>query len=308
MSPDDGEEASVRVLPGRVTYPGAPAPRWWQIVDRRFDVGALPPQRTHLAALLLAHVVTSHGDDWFTAPVVVTSGSTVVVRQVEVTDSMGLTIDSNVVEDWSLYRVSGLCPDTLTTWTTAAGALSSPTSLDEISVGVDEDANLLWAIEQRVDGAQLPTADPPVESIDEELRSGQVAITRKPTHRYVPSTELPPHWHPYVLTDLDDPERRVFVQGRVSNPNTRADPPATGPLSRLLRDPSAPDEGPDHVINPSAVPSRGVRLIRRYRLARRTDGLPTLWVQRRSTTLAAPPASSLRFDLLEPVHDIVTDR
>ena len=48
------------------------------------------------------------------------------------------------------------------------------------------------------------------------------------------------------------------------------------------------------------MPQRGLRIERRYQLGRRTDGLPVLWVQRRTTPLQGPPVSGLLFDVLEP--------
>ena len=41
-----------------------------------------------------------------------------------------------------------------------------------------------------------------------------------------------------------------------------------------------------------------------YVLGRRTDGQPVLWIQRRRTTLNAPPTSMLRFDVLEEIPEI----
>jgi hypothetical protein len=47
------------------------------------------------------------------------------------------------------------------------------------------------------------------------------------------------------------------------------------------------------------VPSHGLRLERRWVLARRTDGSPVLWSQRRRIPLLAPPVPQLRFDVLQ---------
>jgi len=53
------------------------------------------------------------------------------------------------------------------------------------------------------------------------------------------------------------------------------------------------------VLAASAVPNQGLRLERRYALARGTDGSPVLWRQRRRLPLLAGPVSHLRFDLLK---------
>jgi hypothetical protein len=42
----------------------------------------------------------------------------------------------------------------------------------------------------------------------------------------------------------------------------------------------------------------GLRVERRFILARRTDGSPVLWSQRRRIPLLAPPVNELRFDVL----------
>ena len=61
--------ATRQVVPQRLHYPGAPAPRWWQIEDAAVDIGGFPPDRSHLATALLIELVCDHANDWFTVPV-----------------------------------------------------------------------------------------------------------------------------------------------------------------------------------------------------------------------------------------------
>jgi hypothetical protein len=56
------------VLASRLSWPGAPHPRWWQIEDHRVDWAGEGPDRAHLGTVLLLELLTSHGDDWFTFP------------------------------------------------------------------------------------------------------------------------------------------------------------------------------------------------------------------------------------------------
>ena len=49
----DPELTTRQVVPQRLHYPGAPAPRWWQIEDAAVDIGGFPPDRSHLATALL---------------------------------------------------------------------------------------------------------------------------------------------------------------------------------------------------------------------------------------------------------------
>ena len=304
-SPPPGSPPPVRTsYPTRVSYDGAPLPRWWQIEERRFDPGAVAPHRTHLAALMMIHVTASHGDDWFTAPLVSPTGTLVNVQRMEVEDVMGLTVVNRPVQDWSLFHVSGRRASELLIWPTVANPLTGTSALDEVLLGLDEDANLLWAIERRVDGIELVAPDEPAAPAATEAPPGQIVVTGARRYRYLPSTTVPPFWHPYVTSDAGNVRR--LVQGRLADLNVRPVTPRPGPTSRLLRDPAATPADPSHQILPSTVPRTGLRLDRRHVLGRRTDGQPLLWVQRRRAPLSGPPASELRLDVLEEIPEIRT--
>lgn len=289
--------------PTRVAYEGSPHARWWQIEDHRHDPGAVAPHRTHLASLLLIHVTASKSDNWFTAPLLCPVGTLVAVTEMQVEDVMGMTTLNPPVEDWSLFHVSGRPASELLIWPTVANPLSATTALDEVLLGVDEDANVLWAIERRVDGVELTESDPLVVPPSPVPPAGQVVVTGTRRFRYEPATSVPELWHPYVSSDAVGNVRR-YVQGRLPDLTVRPVGPRPGPTSRLLRDPSAGPADPVHQILPGAVPRSGLRLERRYVLGRRTDGQPALWIQRRRAPLSSPPISSLRFDVLEEVADI----
>jgi hypothetical protein len=42
---NDAEPPTRQVIPGRLDYPGAPNPRWWQLEDRAVDIGGFAPGR-----------------------------------------------------------------------------------------------------------------------------------------------------------------------------------------------------------------------------------------------------------------------
>ena len=178
-------------------------------------------------------------------------------------------------------------------WATTATPLVGPV-LDEVTIGIDEDANLVWAVERRLSGRDLPTdpdpdPDPPAH-LDASGRQG---------FAYRPSTRVPRYWHPYVVQEIDG--RRRFVQGRaadLSGPTAVLMPP---PVSDLLHDPTSGGVHPVHQIEPAAIPQDGLRLQRRAMLARATDAQPVLWTQRRRQPLLTPPGLRLRFDTLEPI-------
>lgn len=310
-APIAGPEFSTRqVIPQRLRYPGSPAPRWWEIEDAAVDIGGSPPDRSHLATALLIELVCDHANDWFTIPipspapgldgeVPPSSGVVVTVRGLRAKDGFDdwwdLAIppgddDEPAVGDeapgpWSLFRTRGLDRSSLVVWPTAATPLNGP-AVDDVVLGVDEDANLMWAVELRADGEDLALA------VDSSAALEQTRRTRTRQFSWLPSTALPSHWHPYRIEGRAAPARRVFVQGLVADlgqhpPVTRA--PAR---SELI------GGGRGHELDASAVPNQGLRLERRFALARAVDGSPVLWRQRRRVPLLAGPVSHLRFDLL----------
>jgi hypothetical protein len=302
--------AKRQIVPQRLHYPGAPAPRWWQIEDAAVDIGGFPPDRSHLATALLIELICDHANDWFTVPVPPpaplpaggtppSSGVVVTLGSARVKDSFdewwALTIppgddDPPAGPDeapgpWSLFRTAGLDRSSLVVWPTAATPLSGPV-LDDIILGVDEDANVLWAVELRADGLDLALSVDSSAALEETRRTGTREFT------WLASTTLPEHWHPYRIESRAAPARRVFVQGLVAD--LSQSPPVTrpGPRSELL------GAGHGQVLAASAVPNQGLRLERRHMLARGTDGQPVLWRQRRRLPVLAGPVSHLRFDLL----------
>jgi hypothetical protein len=294
---------TTHIQPSRLRYPGAPLPRWWQIEDGHVDVGGFPPDRSHLATLLLIDLVVSHSDDWFSFPLKPhptkpSSGVVVTMRATEVQDDFGkwwqLTVpagkDDPVPEGadpdaapWSLFRTAGLDRRGLVVWPTAATPLTGP-AIDDVVLGVDEDANLLWAVELRAEGEALALDAEAAAAVQETTPDGSRQF------EYLPSTTLPPHWHPYRIEGAP----RRFRQGLVADLTKTPPEPRGGPRSSLLR--GGPDTG--HELAPVAVPNQGLRLERRFVLARASDGVPTLWIQRRRVPLLAGPVSHLRFDVL----------
>ena len=307
--PETDQVLSNTQQPARFNYPGAPHPRWWQIEDARVDIGGFPPDRSHFPTMLLLDLVLTHSNDWFTFYVDAQIGDVVILRKLTVVDLFEDEFASDdpqyqallrVPDDWSLFRIAGWQPGALPLWPMAATPLTGE-ALEQVALGVYEDANLMWAVEERANGRILASLeiDPPFTP--HLTPNPKLAAQSASAYLFQPSSFTPHHWHPYVL-DVDPDARRRFLQARLADYT-----PAPGGIFRLAPSPEAKlliDEGhglddPVHVIEPSAVPVQGLRLDRCYVLGRRTDGTPVLWVQRRRLPLLSPPANRLRFDALQ---------
>lgn len=285
------QPAQVRVTPGRLRYPSAPLPRWWQIEDAQVAIGGQAPDRASLATLVLIDLIVNHSDDWYTFTVPAQAGQIITLDSVTVTDSFGDPWPLTPPENWSLFTTTGLGPASIVIWATARTPLAGPV-LDEVVIGIDEDANLVWAVEQIVAGQTLPTPDPPPQP-----SAVQADPDVQPAYSYLPMTPIPRYWHPYVIDDNTNPRR--FVQGRAADLSGPTPTLLPVPVSNLLTDPHAPAGGPVHQLQPATIPPDGLLVQRRAMLARATTGQPVLWTQRRRDLLLSPPTFALRFDILQ---------
>ena len=77
-------------IPAPVTFPGAPAPRFWEMEDARLAYGLVPVGPTDLAHLMMIEYASSYGNDWFVVPLTLPVGSVTRVDSLVVTDTFGV--------------------------------------------------------------------------------------------------------------------------------------------------------------------------------------------------------------------------
>lgn len=298
--PDLPDAEAPHRFPQRFSWAGGPARRWWQLENHHVDLGGLPPDRAHLASTMLLDLVMGHSDDWFLVPVPGTAGHVLAIREVAVTDAFGDTWPTEgtswpTIDDWSVFRVAGLGTMELPLWLTAASALAGD-PIEEVAIGIDEDANLAWAVEERLAGqvTERAVAAPGAAAIHDDQADPGPPSDR----RYQPISAVPAHWTPYTR----EPQHPaaggpvMFRQGRLVEYDETGDPTRRPPpTAELLAAVGV------HEIAPWRLPPTGIRLERRRMLARATDGSPRTWVQRRRVPLLELAGSGLMFDNTTPI-------
>lgn len=275
-------------LPGRMRYPGAPAPGWWTLEDPRDTTVAHLPDSAHVGSLFFLDVLAGHATDWYLVHVATPPGHVLTVRDVTVLDSFGdrwKLADEHWADptDWSVFGTRGLGGRDLLAWAGSATALEGPV-VERVRLGVDEDANVLWVVEDVVEGAG---ALPP-----DAVMAPQFVRNGVPRVRFEPLGTSPERWHPYVAV-TDSPPRR-YRQGRLATAAEAGVTPLPSAGSRII-----PDDG-GHEVLARVVPARGVVVERRWRLARANDGTPVVWQERRTRVPQAPPAYRMAFDTVTP--------
>jgi hypothetical protein len=208
-----------------------------------------------------------------------------------VSDTFGTTVTipsalrRNVTgrDGWSFHALSGprgpeaalLVPHV------ARHALRGP-ALEESSLMRDEMANLVWAIERRVEGGTGRALAP----AEEEARSAEEVPTppQDAALAYRLQTAAPPSWFPLVLqTGVP----RLLALATLA-------PSTEPPRSELL-------PAPGGTIFEEEVPRDGVRLMREAVLARWCDGSTRVWVRARRDVGRGEGSSGLSFDVAEPM-------
>lgn len=302
----------LTVVPTPLEYPGAPIGRFWEIEDANVDIGGYAPDTAHFATMLLVELIYSHSDDWFLFPVDVQAGTVAAIEAMKVTDAFGEQYDGaemsddgtrrypglSAPDDFSLFRCAGLPAEALVLWSVAEGPLESE-PLERVQFGVDEHANVLWALERIVDSRQTVRAP---QSFDDAHPAYPTAtpsgdLTKPRDYVYKPAEGIETHWHPYEL-DWGAPGGAAYIQRGLADYGLQKPKPMPRPNARLLF--AGTIEAPElHRISPSVMAGGGQELERRWQLARDINGGPVLWIERHRHILRAPPARNMMFDVLE---------
>jgi hypothetical protein len=278
--------APVRMRPARVTYPGMPRPRVWEMEDGDVNLDTPNGNPAHAALVAFAR---RYASDWFVVPLEVASGVTVITT-CRVTDTFGTVTDvpAAVDEDrgpWRMWELTGPSDGAVglrLLLPTSPRPLEGPV-LEDVLVVRDELANLAWVVEHTT----LDGDGEPVDRYQRHLRLRPASdpafapATRGAADVYRLGTALPDYWYPLVA----HPDRPTLVLAGASG---NGDDGVRGTLV---------SHGPDSEIADAEVRQEGLRLVRRDRLSI-SGGRRAVWRARSRTPGLGEAAPSPRFDTL----------
>jgi hypothetical protein len=292
------ESKALSSLASPLTFAGMPASRWWEFEDHDVDFGDLAGGPDDLARSVIAAYAMVAGDDWFVVPCTLAAGSLAQVRTLRVLDDFGgsTPISATAVGDqhagdrpWRFFELSGdPGPDRdeapLLFLPPVLAGVEQSRPLESVVFRRDEMTNLAWAIERRVESEAG-------RAVDREAGGG-------PAHgpkvagddwTYRLSTDVPDNWVPLVPVRIDGQNPQIALRrGRIALEGDEQ--PAKG---RILE--------PEHpfVMHEEEIPFGGVRVTRRYQVARGADGKVRAWVGRHKAPAGGPlRRTPLRFDEL----------
>ena len=300
----------VDLLPVPLAYAGMPASSHWEMEEGSVYFGGVEAGPADLGRLAVAEFATVYSDDWFLVPLRFPSGSIARVRELEVRNTYGETVEVRSAAEWdaeppgegrpwAFFELSGdpSAANDETPWLMLVPALPVPQNgppLESVTFVRDEEANLAWAIEERLETAtggsvrrRLTSAGAPENAV------GQ-AETDEDAWGYRLQSPVPPWWVPFVPERPDEKSASVKLRrARMLAWEELDDPSTAGPKGRLL----APDR--PLRLHEEEIPTTGAQVTRRWQLARGGDGRPHLWMARRKRPGRGERGSGLGYDMID---------
>jgi hypothetical protein len=296
----------VAAVPSPLSFPGAPAPRFWEIEDASVAYGLVPVGPTDIAHLLMIEYASSYGNDWFVVPMTLPVGSITRIDSLVVTDTFGVRSLLRPIGDpalplpnFSMWQNSDPDPQNarhvITNHFFLAPTLnrtldSAPT--EEIHFLRDEMANVAWAIERSTE-SPIERATQRYEAQDAAVADPVPGVTPSTLPRYLLSSTVPPNWIPLlpVQPTASNPKQSLLRKGAILQPDgSGAVHHAKGELLTSVA---------NLLIYDEEVPREGVRITRQRRASRWTDGSTWVWTSLRNQVGSGEGSSALRFDSVQ---------
>jgi len=303
-------------MPVLVRYPGMPADRYWEFEDSRVYLAGLDAGPTDLARLLMVEFALVFGNDWFVIPIELPVGALFRVRQFLVRDTFGVQATVGPSRNlagprWTMFS---LTPEPGAPESVRDLFFLPPTlprrlegdPVEEVALFRDEMANMVWAVERKVQGAAGEPYERRLEANRQAVQQhiGGDQIAAELIYRLM--TPVPENWIPFVPVPAasNQPpnafaiqlERRALL--RTLPDGTRVE---IHPQGRLLRSDLSLDvaDEPPLRLEEEEVPREGIIVKRTFQFTRWLGGSRHLWLGRSKLVWKGEGSSGLRFDVAD---------
>jgi hypothetical protein len=324
--PEVQSEIIQSFIPTSVEFAGMANPRWWTFEDRRVNFGAIKPDTTDIAKLLMLEFGLVYSNDWCIVPVPLAAGTVADVAGLAVTNVFGerLWIEpagqmpEQVWQRWSMFTQHQVAPTESRTPSTSL--LMLPTvpkvqegePLERVIIVRDEMANMVWGIEDTIPmphgvGRSGHGAAAETLRFFERLLGGPALaplLVNDAKVRYEVMNTVPENWIPFIPVHVPGDNREIQLQ-RASLPRRIENQVGPGdkikPRTSLLREglDRLPQEA--YFVHEEEVPRSGVQVTQSFQRTRWTDGRVVVWFGARKRVGRGEGSSGLQFDRLIPV-------
>lgn len=300
------------VFPAQVRYSGMPLPRWWAIEDGKTNFAAVRPDSTDLARLIFLEFALVYSNDWYQLPCDLPSGALATIGGLAVTDVFGQRLwitpaGTGGGQDWQRWTMftlntlgaAGVPSDPSLLLPPSVPKVASGPALEEVLLVRDENANLVWGIEQTVrvaTGESRRGSEIAAETLAHRLQLHPPQPPGQPTApiAYEVMNSISEHWIPFIPVHVPGDNRSIQLR-RAAMPSVLDGTPVR-PGTALLRE--GLDAGSPYFINEEEVPQTGTRLTASYRRTRWRDGRVIVWLSAQRGSGRGEASSGLAFDRL----------
>ena len=287
-------------LPVALTYAGMPAARWWEYEDSEVNYLQISADENDLARLLVVEFAIANGNDWYIIPMELPVGALYTLTEFTVKNTFNEEITVPAVSggakrDWCVFRMSynddrGKTPH--------EGLLLYPTSYTQESALVervqffrDETANIAWAAETIIEGADGCPFDRDMNYIRKVRSAGETEDEVKEEYEYELVSIVPEHWFPLT------PTKGRMYQMQLMDLKVK-------PLGTILKErapgvASTAGQNSWFAFWQNEIPREGSEVLRRYIMTRDGEGKVLLWRGRQKRAGYGEGASNLQYDSLK---------
>lgn len=319
---DQVKEDKFTVIPTPATFAGMPHPRWWQMEDRKVDLGDINPSTSDMAKIVFAEFGLVYSNDWMVFPYTAQAGSLCELKEIVVTDCFGNrtqvqaanSSDPDEYQRWSFFSLStkGDAPveDRRLFIPPVAHRVMESEPIEEVQFIRDEMANMVWGIEKiipngfsggrdafesalKYTGYLKSKSDPVIEAS---------LLDNDATIKYRLANSVPENWIPFTPVKMDGLSRQIQLQ-RAAMPRyiEGLTPDRVRPRTDLLKVNYNPDTETwgKYFIHEDEVPRTGVIVKKTWQRTRTEDGTVLVWLGKQKRTGRGEGSSNLQFDVVQ---------
>lgn len=311
------------VVPTEVRFAGMPNARWWEMEDRKVDLGDVDANTTDTAKVLLAEFGLIYSNDWTIIPWTVPVGSLSEVQEIVVTDVFGqrtmIEAAGKSLNDpfaWNMFGLNTRSdvtePDNRLFIPPVVNKMEESGPVEAVNFIRDEMANMVWGIETFIpdglgsgmDGFEAATQYTKYIQSQAPAPTPGVLAANDAKIKYQLANTVPENWIPFIPVKEDDAllSREIKLQ-RGAMPRFIEGLPVerVRPRTELLKEGAENVGELGEVWNPyfvheEEVPRSGTLVTRTWQRTRMENGSVVTWLGRRKSNGRGEGASGLAFD------------
>ncbi|HEV8444756.1 MAG TPA: hypothetical protein VGQ27_14830 [Steroidobacteraceae bacterium] len=308
----------VSFMPTTIHFDGMPNTRHWAFEEGAVNFGAIDPDTTDIAKLLLIDFGLLFANDWFMLPIELPVGSLTRIQGLEVTNTFGerFWIEPAVTaassQAWQMFRHTpkGAADDRLVIPPASfVGQESQP--VESVACVRDEVSNMVWGIEtvvQLPDGSSSRGRGLALELHARFQSAVASGASPPPTNdakiAYTLMRSVAENWIPFIPTHVDNDNREIQLQRaampRLLDGEQGVTPAKIAPRTRVLREGLDANPAVSYFLAEEEVERSGTVVETRWQRTRWWQGRVVLWQGHYRTCGRGETASTLAFDIVTP--------